>query len=91
MTAWCLRTPLALKTMSSLIPPSSDGVQVTVRLNEPSGCDTKHKSTSGPDATGGQIKKHSGHTDVCFRLILLLNMPTASTGSVGREQDIPGW
>lgn len=37
-TAWCLRTPLALKMMSSLLPPSSVGVQVTVRLKAPSGC-----------------------------------------------------
>lgn len=38
ITAWCLRTPLALKMMSSLIPPSSVGVHVTVKPNEPSGC-----------------------------------------------------
>ncbi len=50
-TAWCLRTPLALKMMSSLSPPSSVGVQVTVRLNEPSGC--KHRWVQG-----GQNKKH---------------------------------
>lgn len=36
-TAWCLRTPLAFKTISSLIPPSSVGVQVTTRVNEPPG------------------------------------------------------
>lgn len=41
-TAWCLRTPLALKVMSSLTPPSSVGVQFMVRLNELWGC--KHKT-----------------------------------------------
>lgn len=38
MTAWCLRSPLALKMISSLIPPSSVGVHVTVKQNEDSGC-----------------------------------------------------
>lgn len=42
-TAWCLRIPFAQKTSSSLIPPSSVGVHVTVRLNEHSGCKCKRQ------------------------------------------------
>lgn len=38
ITAWCLSTPLALKVTSSLTPPSSAGVHVRVRPNEPWGC-----------------------------------------------------